>query len=71
MKTVLITGATSGIGFELFKIFSNEKYYVIGIGRNKQRIKKTLNSINKNRENLQSFYLCNFEKFRGHKKSIQ
>ena len=61
MKTVLITGATSGIGLELFKIFSKEKYYVIGIGRNKKRIKKTLNSINKNRKNLQSFYLCNFE----------
>jgi len=68
MKTVLITGATSGIGFELFKIFSNEKYYVIGIGRNKQRIKKTLNSINKNRKNLQSFYLCNFEKLEDIKK---
>jgi len=68
MKTVLITGATSGIGFELFKIFSNEKYKVIGIGRNKKRIKKTLNSINKNRKNLQSFYLCNFENLEDIKK---
>mgnify|MGYP002413336161 CR=1 FL=1 len=42
MKTVLITGATSGIGLELFKIFSKEKYYVIGIGRNKKRIKVIL-----------------------------
>ena len=56
MKTVLITGATSGIGFELFKMFSNEKYKVIGIGRNKKRIEKTLNSINKNSENLQDFW---------------
>ena len=68
MKTVLITGATSGIGFELFKMFSNEKYKVIGIGRNKKRIKKTLNSINKNRKNLQSFYLCNFENLEDIKK---
>ena len=68
MKTVLITGATSGIGLELFKIFSKEKYYVIGIGRNKKRIKKTLNSINKNRKNLQSFYLCNFENLEDIKK---
>ena len=68
MKTVLITGATSGIGFELFKIFSNEKYKVIGIGRNKKRIKKTLNSINKNSKNLQGFYLCNFENLEDIKK---
>ena len=68
MKTVLLTGATSGIGLELFKIFSKEKYYVIGIGRNKKRIKKTLNSINKNRKNLQSFYLCNFENLEDIKK---
>ena len=68
MKTVLITGATSGIGLELFKIFSKEKYYVIGIGRNKKRIKKTLNSINKNGKNLQSFYLCNFENLEDIKK---
>ena len=68
MKTVLITGATSGIGLELFKIFSKEKYYVIGIGRNKKRITKTLNSINKNRKNLQSFYLCNFENLEDIKK---
>jgi len=68
MKTVLITGATSGIGFELFKIFSNEKYKVIGIGRNKKRIEKTLNSINKNSENLQDFYLCNFENLEDIKK---
>ena len=68
MKTVLITGATSGIGFELFKIFSNEKYKVIGIGRNEKRIKKTLNSINKNSKNLQGFYLCNFENLEDIKK---
>ena len=68
MKTVLITGATSGIGFELFKMFSNEKYKVIGIGRNKKRIKKTLNSINKNSKNLQGFYLCNFENLEDIKK---
>ena len=68
MKTVLITGATSGIGFELFKIFSNEKYKVIGIGRNKKRIKKTLNSINKNSKNLHGLYLCNFENLEDIKK---
>ncbi|MCB0348204.1 MAG: SDR family oxidoreductase [Bdellovibrionales bacterium] len=34
MKTVIITGATSGIGFEAALLFANNNYKVMGLGRN-------------------------------------
>lgn len=36
MKTVIVTGATSGIGFEVCKLLS-DSFRIIGIGRNPQR----------------------------------
>ena len=33
MKTVIITGTSTGIGFELAKIFSKKKYNVISLSR--------------------------------------
>jgi|YNPMSStandDraft_1061717.scaffolds.fasta_scaffold00860_14 short-subunit dehydrogenase len=40
MKTVLITGASFGIGYELAKIFANEKYNLVLTARNKERLNK-------------------------------
>lgn len=40
-KTVLITGATSGIGHELAKLFANDKYRLILVGRYEETLKKT------------------------------
>lgn len=37
-KTVLITGATSGIGYELAKIFAKEGYNLIIVARNKSEL---------------------------------
>ena len=37
-KTVLITGATSGIGYEFSKIFMENNYDVILVGRNLEKL---------------------------------
>jgi NADP-dependent 3-hydroxy acid dehydrogenase YdfG len=37
-KTVLITGASSGIGEALFKLYNDKGYQVIGCGRNKSKL---------------------------------
>jgi short-subunit dehydrogenase len=37
-KTVLITGASAGIGYELSKVFSKNGYYLVLVSRNKQRL---------------------------------
>ena len=37
-KTVLITGATSGIGYEFSKIFMENNYDVILLGRNLEKL---------------------------------
>lgn len=37
-KTVLITGASSGIGYELSKIFAKNGYNLVLVSRNKQRL---------------------------------
>ena len=40
MKTVLITGATTGIGYEFVKIFSKNKYDLILTARKSSRLNK-------------------------------
>jgi len=40
MKTCLITGATFGIGYELAKIFAREKYNLILVARNKEKLEQ-------------------------------
>ena len=37
MKTIVITGATSGIGFETAKLLATKSFRIIGIGRNETR----------------------------------
>lgn len=37
-KTVLITGASSGIGYELSKVFSRNGYNLVLVSRNRQRL---------------------------------
>jgi short-subunit dehydrogenase len=37
-KTVLITGASAGIGYELSKIFAQNGYNLVLVSRNKQRL---------------------------------
>ncbi len=40
MKTILITGVTSGFGLKTAKIFSKNGWRVIGVGRREDRLKK-------------------------------
>ena len=39
MKTVIITGTSTGIGFELAKIFSKKNYNVISLSRSSNVVK--------------------------------
>ena len=39
-ETVLITGATNGIGLELAKIFAKKKYHMVLVARNEKKLKK-------------------------------
>jgi len=45
VKTIVITGATSGIGFEIAKTCLKNGYHVIGIGRNKEKNEETLKKL--------------------------
>lgn len=47
-KKVLITGATSGIGYEFAKIFIKNKYEVILVGRNETKLKELSEIAEKN-----------------------
>ena len=40
MKTVLITGASSGIGKACTEKFAEKGYSIIGVGNNKKRLEK-------------------------------
>lgn len=45
METVLITGATSGIGLEFAKIFAKNNYNLVLVGRNEEKLEKLKNDI--------------------------
>jgi short-subunit dehydrogenase len=47
-KYALITGATSGIGFELAKIFAKEQYNLILVARNEQELNNCSNELKQN-----------------------
>jgi short-subunit dehydrogenase len=48
MKTALITGATFGIGYELAKIFANQKYDLVLIARNRERLNEIESELKRN-----------------------
>lgn len=48
MKTILITGASSGFGLEIAKLFSKSGYRVVAVARREDRLKKLKTKIKKN-----------------------
>ena len=59
-KIVLITGATSGIGFSFAKIFAKEKYNLILLGRNENRLKEIKNKFETKEKIKVSIYSVDF-----------
>lgn len=55
---VLITGATSGIGYELAKIFSDKEYNLILVGRNIDRLNSLKKELKQN--NIVEIFPCDF-----------
>ena len=45
IKTILITGASKGIGASFSNFLASEGYRIIGIARNKDQLIKTFNSL--------------------------
>ena len=58
VKTLVVTGATSGIGKEITKTFIKNKWHVIGLGRNKA----TLEYLKNKYCNNLSIYSCDIRK---------
>ena len=58
MKNVLITGATSGIGYELSKIFYKEGYSLILVGRNAQKLEEMKKQFIKEGKNQEIVLIC-------------
>lgn len=48
MKTALITGASFGIGYELAKIFANQKYDLVLVARNRERLNEIESEFKRN-----------------------
>ncbi|MGE3824069.1 MAG: SDR family NAD(P)-dependent oxidoreductase, partial [Bacteroidia bacterium] len=55
-KTILITGATSGIGEAAARIFAANKYNLIITGRRKERLEKLAEELRK--QNVEVLTLC-------------
>jgi short-subunit dehydrogenase len=50
---VLITGASSGIGYALAVEFAQKNYHVVGVGRDQQRLKELESELKKKNTNIQ------------------
>lgn len=55
MKTILITGATDGIGLETAKLLAQEGHTLLLHGRNSEKLEKVKNELLKINSNIQTF----------------
>lgn len=55
MKTILITGATDGIGLETAKLFAKEGHTLLLHGRNPEKLEKVKNELLKTNLNIKTF----------------
>jgi short-subunit dehydrogenase len=60
MKSILITGATSGIGNHLIKILANSDYKIYFIGRNKLKCEKLVEELRNKYSYKAEYFLCDF-----------
>lgn len=58
MKSVLITGATSGIGYELSKLFYKAGYLLILVGRNNEKLEQTRKELERNKMAQEVILIC-------------
>lgn len=57
-KNVMITGATSGIGYELTKLFCKDGYSVILVGRNEKKLIETKEAMEKLNPSCEIHWIC-------------
>ncbi len=55
MKTILITGATDGIGLETAKLFAKEGHHLLIHGRNLEKLEKVKQELSKYNGTIQTF----------------
>lgn len=68
MKTILITGATSGIGKDLMNILANKNYNLLFIGRNEKKCADLKEFLQKNKKIKTNYYISDFNDLNSVKK---
>lgn len=57
-KTAVVTGATSGIGYEIMKLLISDGYHCIAAGRDENKLREIVNESENNRVTAVSLDLC-------------
>jgi NAD(P)-dependent dehydrogenase (short-subunit alcohol dehydrogenase family) len=71
MKTILITGATSGIGKDLINILANKNYNLLFIGRNKRKCEDLKNFLENTKKIKTNYYISDFNDLNSVKKMTE
>ena len=71
MKTILITGATSGIGKDLINILANKNYNLLFIGRNKRKCEDLKDFLENTKKIKTKYYISDFNDLNSVKKMTE